>query len=87
MPSSNRGMFGRGNGTIAVIEQPVMRSYRRKAKIMFNVTWFIVTVLAATVAASRWHPVIALFAGAAFGFITAAIVWAVIAAWPVLRAI
>ena len=64
MPSSNRGMFGRGNGTIAVIEQPVMRSYRRKAKIMFYVTWFIVTVLAATVAASKWHPVIALFAGA-----------------------
>jgi len=80
-------MFGRGNGTIAVIEQPVMRSYRRKAKIMFYVTWFIVTVLAATVTASKWHPVIALFAGAAFGFITAAIVWAVIAAWPVIRAI
>ena len=87
MPSSNRGMFGRGNGTIAVIEQPVMRSYRRKAKIMFYVTWFIVTVLAATVTASTWHPVIALFAGLAFGFITAAIVWAVIAAWPVIRAI
>jgi hypothetical protein len=86
MPNSNRG-FGRGNGTIAVIEQPVMRSYRRKAKIMFYVTWFIVTVLAATVTASKWHPVIALFAGAALGFITAAIVWAVIAAWPVLRAI
>ena len=87
MPNSSRGMFGRGNGTIAVIEQPVMRSYRRKAKIVFYVTWFIVTVLAATVAASKWHPVIALFAGLAFGFITAAIIWAVVAAWPVIRAI
>jgi hypothetical protein len=87
MPSSNRGMFGRGNGTIAVIEQPVMRSYRRKAKIVFYVTWIITAVLAATVAASKWHPVIALFAGLAFGFITAAIVWAVVAAWPVIRAI
>jgi hypothetical protein len=86
MPNSNRGS-GRGTGTITVIEEPVMRSYRRKAKIVFYVTWFIVAVLAATVAASKWHPVIALFAGAAFGFITAAIVWAVIAAWPVLRAI
>ena len=38
MPSSNRGMFGRGNGTITVIEQPVMRSYLRKAKIVFYVT-------------------------------------------------
>ena len=87
MPSSNRGMFGRGNGTITVIEQPVMRSYRRKAKIVFYVTWFTVGVLAATVAASKWHPVIALFAGAAFGFITGAIVWAIVAAWPVIRAI
>jgi hypothetical protein len=87
MPSSNRGMFGRGNGTIAVIEQPVMRSYRRKAKIVFYVTWFIVAVLAATVAASKWHPVIALFAGIALGWITAVIVWAVVAAWPVIRAI
>ena len=87
MPSSNRGMFGRGNGTIAVIEQPVMRSFRRKAKIVFYVTWFIVAVLAATVAASKWHPVIALLAGIAFGFITGGIVWAVVAAWPVIRAI
>ena len=38
MPNSNRG-FGRGNGTVTVIEQPVMRSYRRKAKIVFYVTW------------------------------------------------
>ena len=51
MPSSNRGMFGRGNGTITVIEEPVMRSYRRKAKIVFYVTWVIVATLAATVAA------------------------------------
>ena len=63
MPSSNRGMFGRGNGTITVIEEPVMRSYRRKAKIVFYVTWVITATLAATVAASKWHPVIALLAG------------------------
>ena len=80
-------MFGRGNGTITVIEQPVMRSYRRKAKIVFYVTWFIVAVLAATVAASKWHPLIALFAGLAFGFITGAIAGAIVAAWPVIRAI
>ena len=73
MPNSNRGMFGRGNGTITVIEEPVMRSYRRKAKIVFYVTWVIVATLAATVAASKWHPVLALLAGLAVGLITAAI--------------
>jgi hypothetical protein len=90
MPSSNRGMFGRGNrgtGTIAVIEQPVMRSFRRKAKIVFYVTWFIVAVLAATVMASKWHPVLALFAGLALGFITGGVAGAVVASWPVIRAI
>jgi hypothetical protein len=87
MPSSNRGAFGRGNGTITVIEEPVMRSYRRKAKIVFYVTLVIVGVLAATVAASKWHPVIALLAGLACGLITGAIAGAIVAAWPVIRAI
>ena len=48
MPSSNRGMFGRGNGTVTVIEQPVMRSYLRKAKIVFYVTLVITAILIAT---------------------------------------
>src|SRR6266536_5894255 len=74
-------------GTITVIEEPVLRSYRRKAKIVFYVTWFIIAVLAATVAASKWHPVIALFAGLALGLVTGGIVWAVVASWPVIRAI
>ena len=87
MPNSNRGMFGRGSGTITVIEEPVMRSYRRKAKIVFYVTWVIVAALAATVAASKWHPVLALLAGLAAGLITAAIAGAIVAAWPVIRAI
>ena len=87
MPNSNRGMFGRGSGTITVIEEPVMRSYRRKAKIVFYVTWFIVAVLAATVAASRWHPIIALLFGVASGFVTGAAAGAIVAAWPVIRAI
>ena len=41
MPNSSHGMFGRGSGTITVIEEPVMRSYRRKAKIVFYVIWVI----------------------------------------------
>ena len=87
MPNSNRGAFGRGSGTITVIEEPVLRSYRRKAKIVFYLTWVIVAVLAATVAASKWHPVLALLAGAAAGLITAAIAGAIVAAWPVIRAL
>ena len=87
MPNSNRGMFSRGTGTITVIEEPVMRSYRRKAKIAFYVTWVIVGVLAATVAAGKWHPVIALLVGLAAGLITGAVAGAIVAAWPILRAI
>ncbi len=87
MPNSNRGMFSRGSGTITVIEEPVMRSYRRKAKIVFYITWVIVAVLAATVTASKWHPILALFAGLAAGLITAAVAGAIVAAWPVIRAI
>ena len=87
MPNSNRGAFGRGNGTITVIEEPVIRSYRRKAKVVFYVTWVLVGLLAATVAASRWHPVPALFAGLAFGLVTGLLAGVVVSAWPVIRAI
>ena len=54
---------------------------------MFYVTWVIVGILAATVAASKWHPILALLAGLAAGLVTAAIASAVVAAWPVIRAI
>ena len=86
MPNSNRRL-GRGNGTITVIQEPVMRAYRRRAKIVFYVTWVITAVLAATVAASRWHPIIALLAGLACGYILGAAAGGIVAAWPVLRAI
>jgi hypothetical protein len=54
---------------------------------VFYVVWMITAVLTATVAASKWHPIIALAAGIAAGLITGAIVGALVAAWPVLRAI
>ena len=87
MPSSNRGMFGRGNGTITVIEEPVMRSYRRKGKIVFYVTLVIVAALTATVAASKWPPLLALFAGLVLGTVVASIAAGIVIAWPVIRAI
>ena len=47
----------------------------------------ITGLLAATVAASKWHPILALAFGLALGLITGAIAGAVVSAWPVLRAI
>ena len=88
MPNSNgRPAFGRRSGTVTVIEEPVRRNATRTAKIVFYVVWITVGLLAATVAASKWHPIIALFAGAAIGAALGLIAAAFIIAWPVLRAI
>lgn len=88
MPNSNgRPAFGRRSGTVTVIEEPVRRNSVRTAKIVFYVVWITVGLLAATVAASKWHPIIALFAGAAIGAALGLIAAAFIIAWPVLRAI
>jgi ABC-type multidrug transport system fused ATPase/permease subunit len=88
MPNSNgRGAFGRRSGTVTVIDQPVRRSAMRTAKIAAIVTWLAVTLLATTVAASYWHPIIALFAGAFIGLAVAFVVAAFVIAWPVLRVI
>lgn len=88
MPKSNHGGgFGRRSGTVTVIEEPVRRSAVRKAKIIFWVVWVVTGLLAATVAASKWHPIIALLAGILIGLAAAAIVAALVIAWPVIRTI
>ena len=88
MPKPNRGGFGgRRSGTATVIEEPVRRSSIRTAKIVFYILWPVVGLLAATVLASRWHPIIALAAGILIGLAAALIVSAVVAVWPVLRVI
>jgi hypothetical protein len=96
MPKSNSRLpFGRGPGTVTVIEQTVMRSHIRKAKIVFFIIWAAVALLAATVLVSKWEPrlgatggaILALIAGAVIGLVPAFLAAAVIAAWPVLRAI
>jgi hypothetical protein len=87
MPKSNsRGLFGR-SGTATVIDQPVQRSFAQKAKIVFYITWTATGLLAATVLASKWHPILALLAGGLIGLVLALIVASVVAAWPVIRAI
>jgi hypothetical protein len=89
MPKSNRVVpFGRGSGgTVTVIEEPVLRSAARKAKIVFWITWVATGLLTATVLAGKWHPLIALILGALIGLVPAFITAAVVAAWPVIRAI
>src|SRR5215472_5168340 len=86
MPYSNRRSgFGRRSGTVTVIEEPVRRDAARTAKAAAIVTTLTVGLLAATVAASRWHPIIALFAGVLAGVAAGFAVAAVILAWPVIR--
>lgn len=88
MPNSNRRSgFGRRSGTVTVIEEPVRRNATRIAKAAAIVVFIIVAVLAATVAASRWNPIIAMFAGVLIGVAAAFVVAVVIIAWPVIRVI
>ena len=96
MPKSNPGLpFGRGSGAVTIIEQPVMRSYIRKAKITFFIIWAAVALLTATVLVSKWTPklgatgagIIALITGGLIGLVPACLIAALVAAWPVLRAI
>ena len=89
MSKSNRGgLTGRrSGGTVTVIEEPVRRSAVRKAKIVFWICWITIGLLAATVLASKWHPILALLAGIGIGLVVAAIIAALVIAWPVLRAL
>jgi hypothetical protein len=96
MPKSNRRTpFGRRAGTVTVIDEPVMRSYIQKAKIVFYTTWAAVGLLAATVLVSKWEPklgatgaaIVSLLAGGLIGLLPALVLAVLVAAWPVLRAI
>jgi hypothetical protein len=88
MPNSNgRAAFGRRSGTVTVIEEQVRRSAARTAKIVAHVTFITVGLLAATVLASKVHPILALFLGALTGLVAAFIAATVVLVWPVLRAI
>ncbi|MFI6332222.1 hypothetical protein ACIBBG_28420 [Micromonospora chersina] len=70
---------------MTVIEAKVHRSSARNARMAFILTAVIVGVLSAVVAASYWHPIVALFVGALIGVPTAALVWLLVRVWPVIR--
>jgi hypothetical protein len=84
----NRMFGGKSSvGTVTVLETKVHRSSARKAKFGFYLTAFIVGLLAATIAADRMHPILALLLGAAIGVPTGAVVWTLVRVWPVIRLI
>jgi hypothetical protein len=83
--SSGRKSFGRGNGTVTVIEQQVHRSSIRNAKIAFWAIGVPVALLAATVAASYTHPILAGLIGIVAGVCVGLPIAGFIMAWPVLR--
>jgi hypothetical protein len=88
MPNSNRAnYFGQRGGTVTVIEQPVMRNYMRKAKIVFWIILVAGTLLSASILSSKWQPVLALIVGALLSMVVAAIAASIVAAWPVIRVI
>lgn len=84
--SSPARLFGRkSTPTVTVIETNVHRSSARNARLAFVLTAVIVGVLSAVVTASYWHPILALFVGAAIGIPTGAAAWVLVRIWPVLR--
>lgn len=86
MSKSTRGFgSGRRSGTVTVIEQKVLRTTARNARIAFIVTALIVAVLAMTVASDHMHPILAGLLGGLLGGIAGALAWLLIRIWPVLR--
>jgi hypothetical protein len=84
---TGRRGFGRGSGTVTVIETKVHRSSARKARMAFVVAAFVVGLLTMTVAADRMHPVLAMLLGTAIGIPAGALVWVLVRIWPVIRLI
>jgi hypothetical protein len=83
---STRGFgFGRRSGTVTVIEQKVLRSSARNARMAFIITALIVGILAMTVASDHMHPILAGLLAAPIAFVTGLVVWTVVRIWPVLR--
>ncbi|MFI1191836.1 hypothetical protein ACH4T9_00935 [Micromonospora sp. NPDC020750] len=84
--SSPRRSFGRqSTGMVTVIEAKVHRSSARNARMAFILTAVIIGILAAVVAASYVHPIIALFVGVVVAVPCGALAWLLVRIWPVLR--
>jgi hypothetical protein len=85
---STRGFgFGRRSGTVTVIEQKVLRTSARNARMAFIITALIVGLLTMTVASDHMHPILAGLLAAPVAFLTGGLVWTLVRIWPVLRLI
>jgi hypothetical protein len=83
---STRGFgFGRKSGTVTVIEQKVLRSSARNARMAFIITALVVGLLALTVASDHMHPILAALLAAPVAFVAGILVWALFLIWPVVR--
>ncbi len=86
MSKSTRGFgFGRKSGTVTVIEQKVLRTTARNARMAFIIAALIVGVLAMTVASDHMHPILAGLLGGLLGGTAGTLVWLLVRIWPVLR--
>ncbi|MFV2100001.1 hypothetical protein [Micromonospora sp. LOL_024] len=83
--SPRRPFGGRSTGTVTVIEARVHRSSARNARLAFVMTAVIAGLLAAVVAASYMHPILALFVAVGVGVPLGGIVWVLVRIWPVIR--
>lgn len=83
--SPRRRFGGKSTGTVTVIEARVHRSSARNAKVAFVLTAIIVGGLAAVVATSYLHPIVALLLGGLIGVTTGAFAWLLVRVWPVIR--
>ena len=87
--SSGRSLFGasRKGQTVTVIESPTRINQRRKAIVAFWVTWAVVALPGAVIAADYMHPILAGLLGAVLGVLAGLVLAALIIVWPVLRMI
>lgn len=83
--SPRRRFGGKSTGTVTVIEARVHRSSARNAKVAFVLTAIIVGGLAAVVATSYLHPIVALLLGALIAVPAGAFAWLLVRVWPVIR--
>ncbi|WFE46363.1 hypothetical protein [Verrucosispora sp. WMMD1129] len=83
--SPRRPFGGKSTGTVTVIEARVHRSWARNARMAFVLTAVIAGILAAVVASSYMHPILALFVAVAVGVPLGGIVWVLVRIWPVIR--
>jgi hypothetical protein len=83
---SSRGLFGFGGSKkVTVLETKVHRASERNAKLAFWLSLFGVGILTAVIASDYIHPILALFFGAAIGFVAAGIVYVLVRIWPAIR--